>query len=355
MQITISPIHKTFFSGRKWMGLEVEKIKDLLLKNGHQVQILDFSQIALDYELLPVNSCLFYTSSYNENYLQYIKDVIFVISQSRPDIILFPDINQLFSFEDKGYQELYKRRIGLKHVFGKYYGDIEELINDNDKLSYPFVLKKNKGAKSSGVRLIKSDKELNSFLKNERKESFIAKLIMMLKKRNCFRKKLNLKAVHGLPEINWSKFFSKRTPVVTQSFIDGLDCDYKILVFGEKYYSLQRKTRDKDFRASGSGKFSWTVPPTEVLVFAKKITEKMNTPFISLDIGIDKNNKCYLFEFQGIGFGPVTLTASDKYFHFVNGSWQKTEATSELETEYANTINYHLNRLNKNNQTIHIS
>ena len=44
-----------------------------------------------------------------------------------------------------------------------------------------------------------------------------------------------------------------RGKIVVQEFIPGLKNDYKVLIFGSKYYVLYRRVREGDFRASGQG------------------------------------------------------------------------------------------------------
>lgn len=83
-----------------------------------------------------------------------------------------------------------------------------------------------------------------------------------------------------------------------------------------------------------------------LLMFAKNIVEKMNVPFLSLDIA-DNNGSCELIEFQGIGFGPVTMTKSNFYFKLENGVFVKIETNSILEEEYANAIVWYIRKNDK--------
>jgi hypothetical protein len=49
-----------------------------------------------------------------------------------------------------------------------------------------------------------------------------------------------------------------------------------------------------------------------------------------------------LFEFQGIGFGPLTLIKSTSYFTKTGDNWHEKQQESNLEFEYANAIHYHI-------------
>lgn len=339
--IIISTLFENFMAGRIWMGLDTEKIKNVLIsKFNLNAKIIPFKNLVNELDNIEHKSVLFYSSFYNKEYLSYIKDTIEFISNVRPDLILLPNKNQLLALENKGFQEYYKRELGVKQVAGKYYGDISDLLLDKNKMAFPFVLKLNEGALSSGVQLIHNQDELISFQETIKKKGLKEKAAYLLNKRNSFKIDSNLEPVEYLLEKNFEDFFQKRKPIVTQAFVPNLECDYKVLVFGEKYFVLKRKTRKNDFRASGSGEFEWVEPPFEVLDYARLVYQKMNVPFISFDIGIDKNNDCYLFEFQGTAFGPLTLVRSDKYFSYKNNKWVKEVDTSNLEEMYAESINY---------------
>lgn len=348
--IILSPLFENFMAGRIWMGLDSERIKSILVsKYNFSVKIIPFKNLVDQLNIIEKDTILFYSSFYNKEYLSYIKDTILFISSIRPDIILSPNHKQLLALENKGFQEYYKKELGIMQVAGKYYGDINDLLLDNNKIAYPFVLKLNEGALSSGVQLIHNQEELISFQETIKKRGLKEKASYLLNKRNSFKKDSNLEPVGYLLEKNFKDFFQKRKPVVIQAFVPDLECDYKVLVFGEKYFVLRRKTRKNDFRASGSGNFEWVEPPSAVLDYAQLIFKKMQVPFISLDIGIDKNNECYLFEFQGTAFGPLTLTGSDKYFVKKENEWVKIINRSNLEETYAEALNHFLTVLNENN------
>jgi hypothetical protein len=346
MNIIISPLFYHFFSGRIWMGLDYELIKDEMQTKYHAiVRVIPFHLLVDSLNEIPQKSVLFYSSVYNPNYLKYIQDTIHYITLKRPDIILIPNEHQLRSLENKGYQELYKDLLNIKKVEGKYYGDINEVLNDKN-VYFPFVLKTLSGALSKGVQLIRTEDELKDFQKKAKKMTLKEFIAFKLNKKNSFIKDHNMHPVASLLETNFEDVFSKKIPVVVQKFVPALHCDYKVLVFGDKYFVVMRGTRENDFRASGSGKLSWVIPPIEVLDFAEYLKNKFKVPFISLDIGIDNANNCYMFEYQGTAFGPATLTAGDKYFIRINGDWQKIEGQFNLDKEYAYAINHFINENN---------
>lgn len=336
-KLIISPLFETYFSGRVWMGLDYERIAKVCESNlpDYEVEIIEFKDLYDTFKALPQSSVIFYSTIYKDEYLKYIKDVVFFIELHRPDIILLPNQFQLKSFINKGFQEYYKQYLNINSLKGYYYGDV---VDYDYSLPVPLVLKENEQAMSKGVTLVQRNSEIRKFGIESKKLSLRKILAQILNRHNSFKKDFNFDAVEKYRELNFEKFFSERQRFTIQEFIPNLKVDYKVLIFGDNYFCMERKVRDNDFRASGSGKNSWGTPPVEVLHFAKEVFEKMNVPHISIDIGIDKENNCYLFEYQGTSFGPVALTPSDKFWNFINGEWIYVSAKSDLEEQYATSI-----------------
>src|SRR5690606_36646491 len=128
---------------------------------------------------------------------------------------------------------------------------------------------------------------------------------------------------------------------VEQDFISNLACDYKVLVFGDRYFVLKRNVRKSDFRASGSGDFEFVDPPVDVLDFAKAITDTLKNPYLSLDIA-QSDQGCHLIGFQATNFGPYTLLNAP-YRYINNGkNWLKEDNCKDLEANYAYALNFYL-------------
>jgi hypothetical protein len=120
--------------------------------------------------------------------------------------------------------------------------------------------------------------------------------------------------------------------------------DYKILIYGNKFYPLYRQNRKNDFRASGSGLLSYPkVLPDGLLEFAQKVFIYFNVPNISLDIAF--NGKAfYVMEAQFLYFGTYTIEHSEFYFIKENGQWRIIEDRSSLEKEYVRSIVQYLKK-----------
>ena len=137
----------------------------------------------------------------------------------------------------------------------------------------------------------------------------------------------------------------KRTnKLIFEEFIPNLKGDYKVLYFYGKYFVLNRLNRDNDFRASGSGKFSYPESLGEivqVLELAKEAAKEIKTPLMSLDIGSNEDN-CFLIEYQCVYFGPYTLQYAPFCYFNKNDKWEKSLGPFDLEEEYVRAISDYL-------------
>ena len=124
---------------------------------------------------------------------------------------------------------------------------------------------------------------------------------------------------------------------MVQEYVPNLNDDWKILIYGQHYYVLNRQVRPKDFRASGSGKFSYVDPPDGLLNFCREIFKKLKTPYLSLDVAI-RDNQYYMLEFQAVYFGIYTILHADFYYEKKNNIWQKRDKDLSTEKEMADCI-----------------
>jgi len=123
-----------------------------------------------------------------------------------------------------------------------------------------------------------------------------------------------------------------------------LSGDYKIVIYGNKYFVLFRENRPNDFRASGSGRLSFPKEvPQKVLSCAKQIFESFDVPFISMDIGYD-GNTCYLFEFQFVLFGQYAVERSQWHFVFDDSRWNRKETSSIVEEEMLQSVHAYIQK-----------
>jgi glutathione synthase/RimK-type ligase-like ATP-grasp enzyme len=308
-------------------GMDIGKLSALFSLHGYTATILPFSKLKID-KLDKNNTVLLYTSNEDKHglYKSYIEDIVFNLEQEGFAII--PSFACLKAHNNKVAMELMRASSGLntiQSIHSNVFGTIEELYGVINELSFPVVIKSASGAMSRGVakaenpgELIRKAKKISRSLSPFHD---IMELLRKIKYRSKYRKE---------------SFF--RSKFVVQNLIDGLSNDWKILVYGNKCFTLHRSNRKNDFRASGSGDFTFRKELTEgILDFAYSVKEHFNVPHISLDIGFD-GVSFHLIEFQFLYFGTTTIEKSPFFFEKSNNDWLLNESTSDLEEVYVKSI-----------------
>ena len=234
--------------GSKWGSIPYRSgfNKDLLRKHfnkfGWDIKFIQFKNVSFndDWE----NKIVIYTSSEEKGlyYKSYIEDII--LGLGRVGAIVIPRYDFLRSNNNKVYMEILREKLLGKELSGissYLYGTLEELRRDltERKIQFPCVLKTAGGAMSRGVYLANNTKDLLRYAKRISRTFHCfheAKEIFRSKKYKGYQKE--------------SKFQHK---FIVQNFIPELINDWKILIFGNHYYVLNRGIKVNDFRASGSG------------------------------------------------------------------------------------------------------
>lgn len=314
--------HSNGYFGRgshSWKGLDVGEISQYFMRSGLECIVLDVSEL-ISLRISP-DDVILSSLSENEEVRAYLMDVLYLFSGK---CMLIPAYEHLMAYENKGFQQIYRERNGFGNLKGSYVLNIL-----NEKVVYPVVLKELVGAGSKTVKLCSNKKELERIARSRVGLSFLRKVVKLIRR-------------FTLSKDDFSEYCSLYFPykrLVCQDFIPALDCDYKVLVFGEKYYCLKRSVRGNDFRASGSGLFEFAEIASNVLEFSRSIRENVDSPYISMDIAARKEG-CSLIEYQCTNFGPYTLLNASFYYRWVRGGWEKCiiDYKVSVESELASSV-----------------
>lgn len=329
--------------GSKWTaepyrsGMNKNYLKKIFLKKQFKVQFMPMCQ--LDF-LNPKwkNWVFLYTSSeeYGLHYKNFIEDVVFGLKEIGANVL--PNPVFLKANNNKVFMEIL-RKIKLpenlqtiaSHIFGTF-EELEHVINCN-LMDYPCVIKESEGAQGRGVFLAQNKNALRQIaMKISRTASL----------KGTLKEKVRIYRHKGYaPESSYQKKF------IIQPFVSGLKNDWKILIYGEKYFVLKRKIRKNDFRASGSG-YNYTSGtqagfPEKMLNMVRDVYLRLDVPNLSLDFAFD-GKKGYVFEFQAIHFGTSTHYLSKDYYEYRNGSWVVDENDLDEEQVYVHSIVNYLER-----------
>lgn len=312
-------------------GFDRVQIAELFLNNGYDVTYISASAVSFDFSLLKGN-ILLYTSLEDEGlyYKSFIED--FVYAAELAGAITIPRYLFLKAHENKVFFEQLKVGVynQIDNLKSWWFGAYEEFRQESDNLPYPIVLKTYKGAMSRGVFLAKDQQEALTLAKR------------MMGTSNHFQWLKDIGRAYKHP--GYIKNSWHRNKIIAQQFIPNLQKDWKILVYGDKYYVLTRNTKPGDFRASGQGLLAFGKDlPEGLLDFSKKVYDTFNVPQISIDVAYDGENY-YLLEAQFLFFGTYTLEFAEFYFKKDDSKWAIVEGLSSLEEEYVVSIVQHIKR-----------
>lgn len=273
------------------------------------------------------NDCfVIYTSSEDPGYYykSYIEDIVLAYELAGAKVI--PPYIYLRANNNKVFMDLLQKKYldSLTNIETHILGTLEDLLQIIDLVEYPQVFKVASGAKSRGVFLAECRSELICLVK---KYNSTGKLAFRLKE-----------YARPFKHNGYARESFYRNKFIIQKLIPGLLNDWKVLIFGKKYYVLKRLNRKNDFRASGGGRLIYeTELPVGFLDYAESIFNKFDVPHASFDIGYAQN-KYYLFESQFVYFGTYTLEKSNFYFEKIDDTWQLKKEKSELEKVYVESI-----------------
>lgn len=318
--------------GTKWAanpyrsGLDLSRLSRSLEERGiepHFVRVSDVSFRPKEWQ----GRLVLYTSSEDADlhYKGFIEDIL--LGLQLQGAILIPRFEFFRAHHNKVFMEILRQIQGtedMNSVRSRYFGTLEEVAAADLEFREPRVIKPAAGSLSTGVALVRSRAEL---LKRATSISRNREPLRTLKDK-----------VRTLRHKDYIRDSTHRRKFVVQDFIAGLGSDWKVLIYGRKYYPLRRQVRPGDFRASGSGLFEWPADvPDQLLEFAEAVFTKLDVPFLSLDIGM-REGKPLLFEFQGVHFGTRTLDGSMHYFQRSGSRWELRGGTSVLEDEFAASV-----------------
>lgn len=317
-----------------WETMDVSRIVDRL-SAVFSVTRATYAEIASG-KMQPRNAFIITGSSQQPQYKAYVDDILLYLHSLGNTLV--PSIHCVRSHENKGYQELHKRLCGVLSPQAMYMAKPSELPSENFK--HPLVFKEIEGFGSSGVRLIRDAAELRQATRSAVKFT-VAEIPRRIRTyaANLFRAHI-LRRSKVQASVDYYRPLKR---FVLQHFIPNLGHDYKVIAFQNRVFVLKRLVRTGDFRASGSGKFSFDEPPRELLDVARSILLQFDEPYLSLDICFD-GRSFHLIEFQGVHFGPYTVINAPMHFEWVDNTWILRTGVVRLEDVVAESLILHIQK-----------
>ena len=324
---------------KNFRSMDVDRIKNYFITKGFIVDVKKFYELDLAEDVKGIYILYQTSEAPGSFYKRYIEDLIFHLEKE--GAVVLPCYEYLKAHHNKVFMELLRARFkdnSLKTVKSRCFGSWEDALNFQP--GFPVVIKQASSSGAAGVFLARNGNDYRKYVKRAGRiitsrnaaDLFINFVKIVVKK---FIKFL-YSSKSGYVEYDTTPISN---PLIVQKFIDGLNGDFKVLVFDRKFYTLFRKNRKNDFRASGSGRFYDVLQEEQegLLDFARRITVEIDFPIIGMDIGFD--GKLYhLLEFQMIHLGPTTLQRSTFWHEYHEGKWVRFDGESNLEEEFSRSI-----------------
>jgi len=315
---------------RYFASLDVDRIRDVLTDLGHAVEVLEFAELDLSKGNL-AGMYVIYTSSEDNSafYKRFIEGKIVGLEMLGAHPI--PRLGLLLAHHDKATMESVRHALlgsATGQPASRAFGTLEEYRRyGQDWPSESAVLKPSHGAGSRGVALVHDRRSALRAVRRLTRSSTMPETALeyarRLRRRNYVPRSLHRRAV------------------VIQQFLPGLQGDFKVLRYGQRFYALARANRPGDFRASGSGRLDYaperTTDMTPILDAAKAWSDVLGSPYCSLDIAYDPaaGVEPHLIEFQCVMFGPATAENSTGFYDLTDEGWTRTEEVCDLERVFA--------------------
>jgi hypothetical protein len=326
--ILLADYRDYFYSSQKNKdaSMDLGRLRQYFAEYGYNLVVMKYSNVDFRKDCY-TDKYVLYQSSEDRDllYKSYIEDILLGIQLQGG--ILIPDFHKFRAHHNKVFMEILRDITGtkgIKNIRSRYYGCYEEFVDSLPEVEMPAVIKPSAGAVSQGVRLFKSHSGLRSYAKILSR-SFNALDILKNEVKSALR--------------NYHKRHSyHRRKFLTQNYICGLNNDYKIVIYGDKYYVLFRRNRKNDFRASGSGLFEFKDElPLGLLDYAQNVFQGFDCPYMAMDVGYD-GSQYYLIEFQFLQFGTYTMEKAGFYFSKSNDKWEIIRENTILENEFARSV-----------------
>lgn len=251
------------------------------------------------------------------------KDILFanqlLFSLQQAGKIVYPDFYSNWHFDDKLGQKYLMEAICAPLVKTYVFYEKDAALKWAKSTNYPKVFKLRCGAASTNVRLVHSYSDCKRYINKAFGKGFPA-FDSFNNLKECIKQKQGLKkflsAIYRIliPPKEF-KFFNKEMGYVYfQDFMPGNEYDTRVVIIAGKYACAERRNNRKgDFRASGSGSFSYDGIDEKIIAIAFKIAKKLQMQTVAFDFVYDEQKNPRIVEYC-FGFGVGGLRNSPGYY-----------------------------------------
>jgi glutathione synthase/RimK-type ligase-like ATP-grasp enzyme len=248
------------------------------------------------------------------------KKILFALEHA--GIKVFPDFNTGWHFDDKVAQKYLLEAIDAPLVPSYVFYDKTEAINWAKNTSYPKVFKLKGGAGASNVKLVKNQSQALKLINKAFSKGFSQFDSWQNLKDRYEKYKRGKDTLIGLVKgvgrlfinTDYAKQQSKEKGYIYfQEFIANNDSDTRVVIVGNYAVAEKRFVRKGDFRASGSGEFSYVNINLKAIGLAFEISKKLKLQCVAFDFVEDDNSNPLIVEIS-YGFGTAGINKAPGYW-----------------------------------------
>ncbi len=241
------------------------------------------------------------------------KDVLFarqlIYSLEAMGKKVYPSSSTCWHYDDKVGQKYLLEAIGAPTISSYIFYNKAKALKWVDSTTFPKVFKLRGGAASINVKLVKSREEAKSLIEKAFGQGFSARnrfheftdRVRKAKKEKSLSSLNHL--IRGVGRLLIPTEFERlngreKGYIYFQEFMEGNSFDTRVVVIGDKCFTIRRYNRENDFRASGSGRseHSPELFDKRCLKIAFETSEKLKAQSLAYDFIFDKENNPRIVE-----------------------------------------------------------
>ncbi len=215
---------------------------------------------------------------------------------------VFPDINTGWHYEDKLGQKYLLEAINAPLIPSYAFYSKKDALNWINETTFPKVFKLRTGASSANVKLVKNKRQARRLARKAFGKGFprVNTLIQLQERFYKLRRNKDWPALKlffgGIARLFLPTELQKFAPrekgyFFSQDFLPNNKFDTRLVVVGDRCYGYRRFTRTKDFRASGSGNYSFDPDSIDknLIKIAFDVTDTLSAQSLAFDIIYDED------------------------------------------------------------------
>lgn len=250
----------------------------------------------------------------------FAKQLLYSLQASGKKV--FPDFNTTWHFDDKVGQKYLLESIGAPIVPSYVFYTKKDAFNWIEKNTFPKVFKLRGGAGATNVKLVKSKRDAAKLIKIAFGRGFsqfnkwnnLSERIRRFKEGNDSI----IGIIKGIGRLfiptEFAKMYSpEKGYIYFQEFIPNNNFDTRIVIVGGRAAAERRMVRENDFRASGSGKFSYDNINLKAVQIAFNVAERLKLQSVAFDFVEDEYSNPLIIE-MSYGFGTSGIENTPGYW-----------------------------------------